>query len=207
MSLEAWAVYWASLNVVFVLAWAGVAALLAVRRPDQPVALLGCLMLAAFASIFNDAAEALRNSASVWSGLLRVWSTLGSAALMVFFYLFPDGHFVPRWTRWLAGTWVALCAVVYASAPESVLNDNGPLFLPLTVIFFLSVLAAQAYRYWRVASAVQRHQTKWVMAGFCGALGSFYVLVGLVLPRTLGAGPGSALAHLAAETALPCSNC
>jgi len=200
--LEAWAAYWAGLNLMYVLGWCGVATLLAVRRPDEPIALLGCVTLAAFGSTFSDAAEVLR-ATSPWSGPIQIWSLLGSAALMPFFYLFPDGRFVPRWTRWLAGAWVAACAVAYLSPPGTVLNSNGPLFLPLTLAGFLSVTATQVYRYWWVSSALQRHQAKWVVAGFVVAFGSFYVDVGLVLPRTNGVDTGSALARAAAETALP----
>jgi hypothetical protein len=31
---------------------------------------------------------------------------VGYMTWMLFFYLFPSGRFVPRWTRWLALCWV-----------------------------------------------------------------------------------------------------
>jgi hypothetical protein len=33
-------------------------------------------------------------------------SYAGYIAWMLFFYLFPSGRFVPRWTRWFALCWV-----------------------------------------------------------------------------------------------------
>ena len=72
--------------------------------------------------------------------------------------LFPDGRFVPRWTRWL---------VLY-----SVLLVATTLYLSLTywgaftVVTLLGAIYAQVYRYRRVSTPAERQQTKWVLFGF-----------------------------------------
>ena len=37
----------------------------------------------------------------VWGGLAGFLTQLGLSWLFVFFFVFPDGRFVPRWTRWV----------------------------------------------------------------------------------------------------------
>jgi hypothetical protein len=74
------------------------------------------------------------------------------------FVLFPDGRFVPPWTRWL----------ILLSIPLSV----GVLYLPpsyswaLMGMIVLGAMYAQIYRYRHVSTPTQRQQTKWVLFGF-----------------------------------------
>src|SRR5829696_1051905 len=72
--------------------------------------------------------------------------------------LFPDGRFVPRWTRWLILLSILLVATI--------------LYLPLYVwsvlmlLIVLGAIYAQVYRYRHVSTPTERQQTKWVMFGF-----------------------------------------
>ena len=94
-------------------------------------------------------------------------SFLLSGGGLLFFYLFPDGRFVPRWSRWLAPAWLGLTffAVFF---PESVLSYYAWPAIPsalVQLLFVLSALGAMLYRYRRRADAVHRQQIKWVVAG------------------------------------------
>jgi hypothetical protein len=81
--------------------------------------------------------------------------TTPTVALIV---LFPDGRFVPRWTRWLLLASIALVATT--------------LYLPLAywgtflVVMLLGVIYAQVYRYRHVSTLAERQRTKWVLYGF-----------------------------------------
>jgi hypothetical protein len=81
--------------------------------------------------------------------------------------VFPDGHFVPRWTRWAAAAWVAqsLCSTVFYDAPFG--NKHWPALIDFLVYLGLvgSVVLAQAYRYRRVSGPDKRQQTKWFVFG------------------------------------------
>jgi hypothetical protein len=97
--------------------------------------------------------------------------TLGDLAwmaFMIFFFIFPDGRFVPRWTRLLAvfiGVMVA-ASYVFPGAPID-LDTWGPLLNLLVLGGILGAgVGAQIYRYARVSGPVQRQQTKWVVFGF-----------------------------------------
>lgn len=107
--------------------------------------------------------------------------TLGS--LVLFFYLFPDGRFVPRWTRWPAlllcimfGAYVLLGVFLHIPAPFA------NMWAIFTTAFFAALViavGAQLYRYRTCTDPGQRQQMKWVVLGF-----GFYII--LVVPLSLG---------------------
>src|SRR5260370_16498382 len=76
-----------------------------------------------------------------WSWLIPGLSALGNASLLLCAFVFPDGQFVPRWTRWLALLMLGYWAVVVVS-PSCHLP---PSFLRLALLFGfvgVSVLSA-----------------------------------------------------------------
>jgi hypothetical protein len=91
-----------------------------------------------------------------------------SVPTVALFILFPDGRFVPRWTRWL----------LVLSIPLTVTS----LYLPYSFLWaILSALVfgaflAQIYRYRYVSTSTERLQTKWVVFGIL----SWLVLVGIL---------------------------
>ena len=117
----------------------------------------------------------LATSAVAWRLPVTFVAALGQTSATLFFYLFPDGRFVPRWTRLLAVIWVAW-QVPAALFPSSFLNSDQwpPLFSGLVSSgFVVSYVFAQVYRYRFVSNSVQRQQTKWVVWGTTMALGGF----------------------------------
>src|SRR5215204_5337919 len=108
-----------------------------------------------------------------------------TAPTIALFVLFPDGRFVPPWTRWL----------ILLSIPLTV----GVLYLPpsyswaLAGMIVLGAMYAQIYRYRHVSTPTERQQTKWVLFGF---------LLWLVLTGILGV-PYSIEMSLPAGSPLP----
>src|SRR5215218_1541253 len=132
-----------------------------------------------------------------WTVSARVVGFLGAASFALFAYVFPDGRFVPRWSRWLA------LAAIMVVAPGSLFPHSllSTLRYPLVNVlgsFVLvgMVLFVQGYRYTRVSDATQRQQTKWVVLGLVVALGGYclFLLLDALLPSVL-------LASLLANTA------
>jgi hypothetical protein len=102
-------------------------------------------------------------------------SFLGGVCLFLVFFLFPDGRFMPRWTRWLALTLLAF-AVPQAFFPGSPLDwETWPSWvgIPFYFSWLGSGVAAQVYRYHRVSTPSQRRQSKWVVFGLAVALTGF----------------------------------
>jgi hypothetical protein len=105
----------------------------------------------------------------------------------IFFYLFPDGRFRPRWTRW-----AAVAAAVFF-VPDIFFPDSALAGLLGFVfyVFLASLVVAQVYRYRRISTPEQRRQTKWVVFGFAAALVGFtaVLLLANLSPAIRGAGP------------------
>jgi hypothetical protein len=126
---------------------------------------------------------------------VRLLDYLGQVSFCILFYVFPNGRFVPRWTRWLAIA-VALLWVPDIFFPGSALDLlGGRLFIGLLI----SLVVAQIYRYLWVSNPAERQQTKWVVSGVAVALVGFatlLILANFVLsPESIGP-----LAEMAAET-------
>lgn len=113
---------------------------------------------------------------------------IAATTITVFVYIFPDGHFVPEWTRVIA---LGLCIfAVYGLIDRIFLTQpfRWPP-APLSPVIFLGILGGaiiQFYRYRRVSDPTQKQQMKWVMLGVAvGAVGliGFLVVVPIVEPH------------------------
>ena len=95
---------------------------------------------------------------------------VGYIAWMLFFYLFPSGRFVPRWTLWLALLYGVTFFGLWNFTPFGPPSWPPLLFNAAVVVVWGSFLVAQLYRYARVSDATQRQQTKWVVFGVAVAI-------------------------------------
>jgi hypothetical protein len=98
---------------------------------------------------------------------------LGVSSLVLCFFLFPDGRFVPRWTGLLGALWILWN--LYWLFSTGLLVLPGPWLLSYLGLLGLGVFA-QIYRYWHVSNTVQRQQTKWAVYGFSLAIVAFLLL-------------------------------
>lgn len=94
-------------------------------------------------------------------------AALGTIFFGLFFYLFPNGRFVPNWTRWLALIWIAILmpGVLF---PGSLLDTNHwpPALVGILLSgFILTFILAQDHRYKHYSNWTERQQTKWVVFG------------------------------------------
>ena len=188
ISITTYAVYWVSINLLFALVYFAVAALIFWRKPDDWMAWLASFSLVAFGACFPSIPSALAAVHPVWGLPVTLLSedVLGFPSLLVFFFLFPTGHFIPRWTRWVALGFVTL-HVINAFFPVSILNfltGPGLLILLVQLVVFGSLVFSQVYRYRRVSTPVERQQTKWIV--FSAAVGLLgFLLLGVLLPVLL----------------------
>jgi signal transduction histidine kinase len=168
--------YLIALDIVVALVFGVVAGLIHWRRPDDRVALLVSLALLTFgAATFTGASDALAIAHPIWRTPVAVVNFIGSATFILTLYLLPDGHFVPRWTRWAALLWIAQQAPHYFLAKSALDLDTWPtaLGVAIWIIFIGSAIYAQAYRYRRVSGRVEREQARWIGFGLSIALVGF----------------------------------
>lgn len=94
--------------------------------------------------------------------------TLAWSMLLAFTYVFPDGRFTPRGTRWLIILWTVIFLVWFTKLFEGTLVNPGSWPIILQVVVLLGALAsgvlAQVIRY-RHASNEQKRQTRFVVLG------------------------------------------
>ena len=179
ISLDAWAIFTVAQNVVVTAVWCAVGIVIFWRKANDPKALFVALFLITFGVTQAGIITPLKVH-PLWKFPANLVELIGSAALVLFLYLFPDGRFVPRWTRWLA---IMVIVVWFLTTFPGTPFDLGtwplPLVFGLFFVWFGSGLAAQIYRYRLVAGPIQRQQTKWIV--FAIAV-SIIVFLGLIAP-------------------------
>ncbi len=79
---------------------------------------------------------------------------------VLLFCIFPDGRFVPRWTRWL------FLVSIPISVPFIVGSEWSAILRIVPFPLFVLLTVAQVYRYRRVSNDAERKQTKWVVFAF-----------------------------------------
>src|SRR5690606_37860995 len=167
------------------------------RQRQAPMTLFASAMLILVGVI---AAPPVTNQLIVvhpgWQPVVALLQGAGAAAAIIFFYLFPDGRFVPGWTRWAALLWLTLC-LTWSFIPYAPLNpfhEPASITVLLVSLWFSSLIYAQFFRYQHISSPSQRQQTKWVLFGLTMAILGyiFYTSLRAYLPG-LQTSPSAAL--------------
>ncbi len=205
VSVAFYAAFRLVMEIVFATVCLALAAAIFWRRPNEPVALFVSLLLVLLGTTFWSTLQTFAATHPVWAPVVDTLDSLGIVSLFLFFYLFPDGRFVPRWTRWVAAAALAHVAamVLFPGSPLNPDNVPVPLFLLFLLGLLLTGVYAQVHRYRRVSSPVQRQQAKWVVFGFAAALTGFLgvILLGEVLFSSAEPGTVSEMAGSAVITA------
>ncbi len=172
LSVQAYAIYHIMLDVIFVCTYFFVAIILFWHRSDDWMALFAAFFLMTFAITFSS--DTLVPT-PYW--LFQFVIFLGALSIVVFFYLFPTGRFVPRWTRWLSVAAILYWGLKYFWPPFPFNPYMNLVFSGIGFLVFVGfMVVAQVYRYLRVSNAVQRQQTKLVVFGMSIGIGGFIVL-------------------------------
>lgn len=159
------------------------------RKSHERMAWLASLWLVTFGvTLFEGEVRAIA-AAYPWLTLpIYFLILLGGVFLLgLFFMLFPNGRFVPRWGRW------AYLVVVIVFPIYGVLELYFRSFFANIVLagfvmwggMVLGGVAAQVYRYLRVSGPIERQQTKWVTIGLLAIPLAFF----LFFPFSIGALP------------------
>src|ERR671910_3373712 len=168
LSVHSYAVFNVVIDKIFQLVWFAVGALIYLRRSDDRMAILTSLFLVTFGTVAVDTTDtdALVSSQPAWWLPVQGVQIVGEVCVVLFFLLFPNGRFVPHWTRWLA---VAFIAFVVSRDQFPGFYSGSPALEMVSEWVFIgyvvSLLWSQIYRYRRSSSEAQRRQTKWVVFG------------------------------------------
>jgi len=197
-SLNFYLTYFYTVLAIFGLGFLIIGAVIFWLKSHDFMAFYTSLALVTFAIGFNT--STLVAFLPEWWLPIQMIAFFGSVFFGTFFYLFPNGRFVPRWTRWLVVGWVFYSVIDYFF-PNSPLEKSWPISLLFSCLL-VSVLVAQVYRYRRVSSQLERQQTKWVVFGMTIGLVGFSLVVFLYFDNVLSIFPPTPLSDLIAGTAL-----
>ncbi|WP_203337286.1 sensor histidine kinase [Nocardioides limicola] len=130
--------------------------------------------------------------------------------LFALVYVFPDGRFVPRWTRWAVVAWAAYLPYSWLIAQWGFSDQDSPAAVVPLVLLWATAAYAAVHRYWK-ADPEQRRQLRGVVAALVLWLTYIAVLLGsplLALTAEVGArgllvGAATALVSHAIVTLVP----
>jgi len=146
------------------------AAVLFLKRPEDGMALFIAYFLLVYGVVW---AGPLASFEYLWPGARSfVRSVLQpvilAPLLIAFLSIFPDGRFVPSWTRWLVVLSVLSAPVNLLLRHEYASSELPTLSIVRALFWFALIfggLYGQVYRYRAVSSPTERQQTKWVVYG------------------------------------------
>ena len=170
LTLTEYAVLQLMPTVIFAVVCVLVGALIFWQRSHDLMAFSSSLWLVTFGlTLFEEEVRAT-GAAYPWlqpAALMLIW--LGGVILLpLFFFIFPNGRFAPRWTKW---AWLIISVIFVGSGTAGELFPalNSSLLGFVVYLWFTMVLvciAVQFYRYRYLSTANERQQTKWVIFAF-----------------------------------------
>lgn len=214
VSLDGYVALTTALLLAVVAVCLAVSTLIMWRRSSDWMAVLVALMLVTLGTNTSASSVASAQAPNPW--LLPSVSLLfiGTVLLLFVLFLFPSGHFAPRWMRWIAFVFLAAFVLTTCLPNTPLIPNSSVSHLSWLVVIsgFAAAALDQLYRYRRESSPVLRQQTKWVALGFAmpiivtaivsafalapafGATNALYLLVGneigfllpLVIPLAFG---------------------
>jgi hypothetical protein len=149
------------------------------RSQDRAALILSALMMAIALGANYAPLVALAESQPAWVPLVLIVAILGNLSL-AYFFLFPNGHFVPRWGAILvlAFSILNVSDLYNAFLPEWLVNaTQWPdwFYFTLALCTVASFIFGLVYRYWRLSTRIERQQIRWVV--FATAVGfSLFIL-------------------------------
>ncbi len=158
-----------------------VGALVFWRRSNDWVALLLSLMLTLWT------VEGIQNLGA-FMPIVNTLYAIVNGIFAIFPFIFPNGHFVPSRTRWVAFPFILLWLPIsfssfFPTVGAEVSNFIFSIYLPVTgSLWFLAAGYSAIYRYVRVSTAIERQQTKWVLVGL---LSSVITLIPFVIVESM----------------------
>lgn len=177
--------YFVLVELVAIFASITIAAVIFWHKANDRMALLTSIMLTTYgAAIVVSIGEAENIQPLWWQSSFLVVRMVAAGLVPIFFYTFPNGYFVPSWTRPLAVIWIALTAAWIIFPPLDPFKWPNLLWASWFPLWGSTCLLAQAYRYVHISNSVERQQAKWLITGSLGGIIGFALFQSLptILP-------------------------
>lgn len=162
----------------------GLSALLFRRKFTEPMAAFLSFFLLIYGVVMSGPLEF---TGWYWLGsadfAYGAQSVLLATPLVALLMLFPNGRFVPGWTRWVVLLSVPWNVGLLLLGPYDARGiDRQPTLAAVVAVLFIAFIStgiyAQIYRYRKTSTAAERQQIRWAIYGF--VLSIAYIIVSSV---------------------------
>jgi len=202
LAVNVYPVYVLLLELLLVVGLSLIGLVLFWRKSDYWTAIFFSIAMITYGPYITGSLEALLTAYPQWRVPISLVQTLGIGCAVLSGYLFPDGRFVPRWTRLLMLIWI-IWILVWLMFPSMPFNFSHPYTLSFPSFLVLmgwlcTTLLAQAYRFRQTSNRFQRQQTRWVLLCMTNTIVTYglYALPRVLFPPLVHPGTPSLLYSL-----------
>jgi len=184
-SVQTHAAFLTILRTLYFLIHLGVAGIVIFVRPADKIARYVAFYLMVLGAVFYPPANIAANQSLSPELPRAIGQFLSGLGLLVFFFIFPDGKFAPRWTIYFTIFVLPIIFIEYF-LPGSALDVRTWGRLPVMVLSLFTMTAliyVPFYRYRKISSPSLKQQTKWVVYGTSIAVLGYFLLA---LPAAFG---------------------
>jgi serine/threonine-protein kinase len=165
-------------DIYILLGYFGLAVMLFIRRSDDWFAIFLSVMIMTFGvsvtSIGNNLAASEKFGALASPILMA-----GQASIVLLGWLYPDGRFNPRWLKFLTPfLFLTMIIFYWPGSPISREFASLPLFLVVSLFWYLGTVVVMVSRYHTAATSSQRQHIRMVFIGMMGPLAWFILFNG-----------------------------
>ena len=184
LSLEQYALLFVLIDCGFTFVFYATSAIMLWKGFREPMGLLAAAAMVSFGTSFPSLAMTASEGGMFAQQWFMFVSMAGWISISLFFFLFPDGSFVPKWTRFafLLIVAVDVAQLVYQGDLWSALDVPEHLQLLWFAGSTTILIYSQIYRFRKVSQPVQRQQTKWVVYGVAIGFAGFVCMSALFDP-------------------------
>jgi hypothetical protein len=188
LSLGLYAAFFSAQVVVTVGLFIVTSALIVWRKPNNRMAEFVSIGFVTWGPTYTaSVTEALVAAYPWWSLPVSLLQGLGIWLLLVFGFIFPNGRFVPRWSRYLAIAAVAITIALAMGSPTRIVSfPETALEVVLSrvqICLMIAAALALVYRYRWASNPIERQQIKWIVFGFSAFV--VEIIAYLLLPDLL----------------------
>ncbi|MBN1669283.1 MAG: sensor histidine kinase [Anaerolineales bacterium] len=164
LSIQVFAIVNLAASTLSVLAFVGIGIVIFWKKGNERAPWFFSLVLITFGVTWPNTLPILVEVNPLFTLPVNFIDIIGFGTFFWLCYTFPDGHFVPRWTRPIAILFLILVALIdlFPGTPLD-LNTWPPVIMLIASLGFIgTMLFAPVYRYRRASTPTQRQQIKWV---------------------------------------------
>lgn len=186
ISVHVYANYLVGLRSIYMLVHLFIAGTIIYKRPNEQMATFVAFFLIFLGTTFWPVLEQAVTLPEFWRLPRAIANMFMSGSLLIFILVFPNGRFLPPWTKTFAGLMLSVL-LVRTFLPESRLNPQNwsrASGAALSLFTLAVMIYVPVYRFRKRSSPVLRQQTKWIVYGVSIAIAGFFLVA--TIPAALG---------------------